>query len=264
MLIAQISDPHIRPPGLLYKDQVPSNAMLAQALAHVAALDVRPDLLLLTGDVTEDGTPEAYAEARRLLSACDLPLLAIPGNHDDREAFRAAFADQTWMPREGPLHWCVDRDALRLIGLDCTVPGRHHGALDAASLAWLDQALADAPERPTMLVLHHPPFMSGIWYMDAYRYRDDAPLAEVVRRHPQVEAVLCGHMHRVMFRRWAGTVVASAPSTCTEIDIRLKQGAAPQSFVGPRGYLLHRWNRSDGFVTHLMSTAQAEGPYPFY
>lgn len=264
MLIAQLSDPHVRAPGLLYKDLVPSNAMLEDALAHVADLDVRPDLLVLTGDVTEDGTPEAYAEVRRILGTCPIPLLAIPGNHDDREAFRIAFGDLAWMPRDGPLHWCEDRGPLRFVGLDCAVPGRHHGALDAASLDWLDRSLADAPDRPTMLVLHHPPFTSGIGYMDVYRYRDDAPLAGIVRRHPQVEAVLCGHMHRVMFRRWAGTVVASAPSTCTEIDARFGQGAAPQSFVGPRGYLLHRWNRDEGFVTHVMSTAPADGPHPFY
>ncbi len=263
MLIAQISDPHVRPAGVLYQGVVDSNRMLEEAIAHLHALDRRPDLVLLTGDLVDEGRPEEYAQARRLLATLEVPLLVMPGNHDHREHFRAAFADHGYLPATGALHYCIDDHPVRIVALDVCVPGLHHGLADAEGLAWLERTLEADRTRPTLLMLHHPPFMSGIPYMDAYRCIDTEPLEAVVRAAGNVERVLCGHVHRGMLRRWAGTVVCSAPSTTTEIALRLASDAAPASYLGRPGCLLHLWDEAHGMVSHLSHIGPMQGPYPF-
>ena len=264
MLIAQLSDPHIRAEGELYQGVVDSNRMFAEALAHVHALDRRPDLLVLTGDLVDEGRTDEYRMARRLLSASRIPFLVMPGNHDHRENFRAAFGgDHAYLPKAGPLHWCVDDHAVRIIGLDSCVVGKHHGHIDAEGLAWLARTLARDTVKPTVLMLHHPPFMSGIPYMDAYRCMEAQPLEDVVRSAPNVELVLCGHVHRTMLRRWGGTVICSCPSSTTEIDLQLRADAPPQSHVGPRGCMLHLWDERHGMLSHLSHIGDFAGPYAF-
>jgi len=263
MLIAQISDPHVRPAGFLYQGVVDSNGMFEQALKHIAALNPRPDLLLLTGDLVDEGRAEEYMELRRLLSQCVVPFRVIPGNHDDREQFRAAFSDQQYLPRGGALHYCLDEFDVRIVALDSCVPNRHHGNLDAQGLEWLERTLDADGLKPTLLMLHHPPFVSGIPYLDSYRFLEPAPLEALLRRFTNIELVVCGHVHRTMWRRWAGTIVCACPSTTTEIALQLHADAPPLSFVGPRGCLLHRWTPGDGIVTHLSNIGDSAGPYPF-
>src|SRR5260370_38914657 len=98
MLIAQLSDPHVRPDGVLYQDVVDSTAMFAAAIAHLNGLDPRPDLVLLSGDLVDKGEADEYAHLRKLLAGLSIPILVIPGNHDDREALRQAFRDHAYLP----------------------------------------------------------------------------------------------------------------------------------------------------------------------
>jgi len=263
MLIAHISDPHVRPQGVLYQGVADSNRMFVEALAHLHALDRRPDLIVLTGDLVDEGQPPEYAMLRQLLEASAIPWLVIPGNHDHREHFRAAFRDHAYLPRSGPLHWCVDRHPVRLIALDSCVPGQHHGQIDAAGLAWLQRTLAQDTTTPTLLLLHHPPFESGIPYMDSYRCVDTQALEALVRAAPNVERVLCGHVHRTMLRRWGGTVVCTCPSTTTEIHLQFAPDATAQSHIGPRGAWLHLWDPVQGMVSHLSHIGNFAGPYGF-
>ncbi|KAA0100866.1 phosphodiesterase [Mycolicibacterium sp. P1-18] len=263
MLIAQLSDPHVRPKGVLYHDVVDSNAGLTDAVEHVRALTTTPDLVLVTGDLVDHGEPAEYHQVREILDGLPVPYLVIPGNHDDRENFRRAFADHPYLPRTGPLHFCVDDHPVRIIGLDSTVPGHHHGHLDAAGLDWLATTLARDTTKPTLIMLHHPPFVSGIPYLDEYRYFSGAELAAVVERAPNVEIVVCGHVHRSMVRRWARTVVVTCPSTATQIDLQLEASAAPSSHAGPRGYLLHLWDEREGMISHANHIGVFAGPYPF-
>ncbi|MBS7538296.1 phosphodiesterase [Ancylobacter lacus] len=264
MLIAQLSDPHLCLPGVLYQGVVDSNALFEAALATLAALDPQPDLVLLSGDVVEEGTVADYAAARAMLDRVGPPLLAIPGNHDAREPFRAAFAGRMGLPAEGPLHLVRDVGPLRLVGFDITVPGEHHGEADAAACGWLDATLAAAPERPTLVMMHQPPILSGIDAIDAYNCRGGARLAAVIARHPQVERVLCGHVHRFLQARFAGTLLLTAPSTATAIALRLRPGAEPASFVEPPAFLLHHWRPGAGLVTHLVPIGRFPGPFDFF
>lgn len=264
MLIAHLSDPHVRPHGALYQGVVDSNAQFAAAIVHVNALDPRPDLVLLSGDLVDHGCANEYAMLARLLAGLAIPVLAIPGNHDEREAFRAAFAGQSWLPESGPIDYAVgDRGPVRIVALDVTLPGEHRGAVSEEGAAWLDRVLATEPSRPTIVMMHQPPFDTGIPYMDLYSCREGQRLSAVLARHPQVERLLCGHVHRVMQLRFGGTILSTAPSTATTIALRLQADARPASYIEPPAMLLHHWRAGTGLVTHFVPIGAFPGPFPF-
>ena len=264
MLIAQISDLHVRPEGQLYHGVADSNRMLEDAIAHLNALDPRPDLLLITGDLVEHGSAAEYDALRRRLARCAMPYHVIPGNHDDRSAFRRAFADHEYLPAaDGPLHFVIERHPVRIVALDTTVPGAHHGAIDDAGLAWFVETLGHDRVRPTVVLLHHPPFSCGIPYLDVYRCRDPERLAAVIGASPNIERVLCGHVHRPIQLRWAGTLVCSCPSTATQIALRLAPDAAPASYLEPPACLLHWWRPEVGMLTHTSYIGRFDGPFGF-
>ncbi len=264
MLIAHLSDPHLRPRGVLYQDVVDSNAMFEAAIRHLDRLEITPDLVILSGDLVDTGHPDEYEVARDLLARISLPLLAIPGNHDEREAFRAAFRDRAWMATEGPLHLVGDAfGPVRVIGLDATLPGEHHGNVDEAAADWLAATLATDPQRPTIIMMHQPPIATGVPYLDAYRCFGAARLEAVVSRFPGVELILCGHVHRMMQTRFAGTLLMTAPSTTTAIALKPWAGADPASHVEPPALLRHHWRPGAGMLTHVVPIGDFPGPFDF-
>jgi 3',5'-cyclic-AMP phosphodiesterase len=264
MLIAQISDIHVCSEGQLYKGVANSNQMLIDAIDHLHKLDVRPDLVLVTGDLVDEGRIEEYAMAVTLLNRLQIPYFVMPGNHDHRENLVAAFAKHHYLPRRGPLHYCVDDYPVRIVALDCCPPGQHFGAIDQAGLNWLETTLGTHTDRPTLILMHHPPFASGIGYLDEYRYLNPEPLKAIIERYRNIDAILVGHVHRSMVNRWAGTVVLSCPSTTTEIALQLRPDAKPQSFIGPPACMLHYWKNGQGLVSHTSHIGQYDGPFNFF
>jgi 3',5'-cyclic-AMP phosphodiesterase len=152
---------------------------------------------------------------------------------------------------------------VRIAALDVTLPGLHHGIVTPAGAQWLEEVLAADSSRPTLIMMHQPPFESGVPYLDAYLCRDGGRLAEVVSRHPAVERIVCGHVHRFMMTRFGGTTLCTAPSTTTAIALQLKTDALPQSFVEPPAFLLHHWRRGIGLITHFSPIGVFPGPFPF-
>lgn len=264
MLIAQLSDLHVRPRGVLYQGLVDSNAMVEAAIRQLGELVPAPDLVIVSGDLVDEGAAEEYAVVREMLAAIRQPLLLIPGNHDEREAFREAFAPFGPLPQAGPLHViAADHGPVLVIGLDVTVPGAHHGVVDEAAAAWLSDALVQEPDRPTIIMMHQPPFESGIPFIDIYRCHGAERLASIIRTYPAIERVLCGHVHRFMQLRFAGTMLCTAPSTTTAIALRLTPDATPASYVEPPAFLLHDWQPARGLVTHHVPIGAFPGPLPF-
>ena len=263
MLIAHLSDLHIRPRGVLYQGLVDSNTMCRQAIAHLNTLWPRPDVVIITGDVVDEGSPEEYAMARELLADIKQPLLMIPGNHDDRSLFRSTFA-QPHTSAEGPLHFVADDlGPVRIIAVDVTVPGEHHGDMTEAAQAWLDTALAQEPARPTLIMLHQPPFLSGIPYIDTYACHNADRLRETVQRYPAIERVVCGHIHRSMQLRFGGSLLCTAPSTTTAIGLALDANAKEASYIEPPALLVHHWKADTGLITHWVPIGKFPGPLPF-
>jgi 3',5'-cyclic AMP phosphodiesterase CpdA len=263
MLLAQISDTHIKPEGRIAYRRVDTAAHLARCVEHLARLEPRPDAILATGDLVDAGSAEEYQRLRGLLAPLPMPVYLIPGNHDDREALREVFADHAYLPRQGFLHYVVEGHPLRLIGLDTLVPGEGGGLMCQARLRWLDARLGEAPDRPTLIFMHHPPFVTGIEHMDRQGLAGAEAMGAIVRRYTCVEAVLCGHLHRPIHVRWHGTVATTAPSPAHQVVLDLRE-SGPSAFVlEPPACLLHLWRPETGLVTHTSYIGAFDGPYPF-
>ena len=264
--LVHLSDTHILPGGRLLDGRVDTASGLRAAVGCILALNPAPLGVLITGDLVEAGTPQSYAHLKALLSPLDLPVWLMPGNHDDRGALRAAFPEHPWLAGDGSagfIQYTADLPGLRLVTLDTVVPGAGHGALCGERLAWLDRTLAQAPDTPTLLAMHHPPFATHIGHMDEMALLEGAgAFAAIVARHAQVERIVCGHIHRSVQRRLAHTVALTVPSTAHQITLAI--GDAPGSYtLEPPGLALHVWSTGADLVTHLLPTGRYPGPFPF-
>ena len=263
-LLAQISDLHITAAGRLSYRVVDTVGMVRACVRHVLALKQQPDAVVITGDLTDSGQPEEYALLRELIAPLEMPVYLIPGNHDERGALRAAFADHAYLGQSSDaIQYTIEAHPLRIVALDTVIPGESGGELAAESIAWLDRALAQGPDRPTVVLMHHPPFTTFIGHMDACGLRNPQPLATVIRRHPQVERILCGHVHRAIEVRFAGTIAATAPSPVHQVALDLDVDAPADFVMEPPGYRLLAYAPATGLVSHIAYVGEFPGPYSF-
>lgn len=265
-IVAQISDLHLKAGQRLTYGVVDTLGALRRAVDHLNASHPRPDIVVVSGDLVDFGRADEYAVLHPELARLHMPCYLVPGNHDTRGPLLEAFADHRYLPAsaDGPLDWVVDDHPLRLIGLDSTIPGSHGGQLLDSQLQWLDEQLSLRPGAPTLLILHHPPFISGIGHMDREPFINAAALEQVVARHPQVERLLCGHLHRPMQRRFGGSLSCVCPGTSHQIVLDLQEAAPAHFNLEPAGYLLHRWEAQHGLISHNGVFGDYPGPYPFY
>lgn len=258
--LVQLTDCHVLAPGERNDFGVDSNTALARAVARLDELAPPPDAVVLTGDLTDHGTPEEFAELTRLLAPIEVPVLPIAGNHDERLGLRRAFPDLDRLGPEPFWQWAIDLGAIRLVALDTTIEGRHDGELDEVRLRWLDELLAAEPERPTIVGMHHPPFETGIWWMDAGGLRSGGPeLRELVARHPQVRRIICGHLHRSIVTGWGSTTVSVAPSTSHQVHLDLAPESPARFTAEPAGFHLHRCLDDGDVITHVVAVEAPEG-----
>jgi 3',5'-cyclic AMP phosphodiesterase CpdA len=265
MLIGQISDLHIKADGKLSYRVVDTAGMLARCVEHVRALKQRPDVVLVTGDLVDFGKPDEYATLKALLAPLPMPYYLIPGNHDERGALRAAFPEHDYLKQSGTfVQYAVDDWPVRIVALDTVIPGESGGELCGERLAWLESTLATQPDKPTVVIMHHPPVETGIGHMDKIGLDGAAALAAVIARHPNVERVLCGHIHRPIQVRFAGTIASVCPSPAHQVALDLAPDAPSRFKMEPPGYQLHKWSDRNGIVSHTAFIGEFAGPYPFY
>jgi Icc protein len=276
MLVAQITDLHIVAPGKIFHaprraipagdpnwSHIDTAACLGRAVATLNALTPRPDVTLITGDLTEHGSAEEYANLRALLAPLRMPAYLIPGNHDSRDGMREAFGGDGYLPKAGFLHYVVEDHPLRIVALDTHIPGEPDGMLCAERLAWLERTLAAAPNKPTLVMMHHPPFATAIEHMDRCGLKDPGAFAAIVARHPQIERILCGHLHRTIDTRFAGTIAGTAPSAAHQVLLDINPGAPAGFIFEPPGYQLHLW-RDGHLITHTAVLGDWPGPFPYH
>ncbi|KVU29770.1 phosphodiesterase [Burkholderia ubonensis] len=266
MLLAQISDLHIKRPGQLAYQRVDTAAALARCIARLNALEPRPDAVLVTGDLVDFGRDDEYRHLRDLLAPLEIPYYLMVGNHDDRAALRRAFADRPeWQDGEF-VQYAFDVGAVRVLALDSQVPGASAGDLCDARLAWLAAQLDASRDRPVIVALHHPPFASGIGHMDALRLAPAAAakLDALLRGYPNVERVLCGHVHRTMFARFGGTIASAVPAPAHQVAFDLRDNAPSAFRLEPPAFAVHRHTPDAGVITHHVYVDEGDGPYPFY
>lgn len=256
-VIVHLSDTHLlagnRPLGGRYD----TAANLTATLAALERTGVRPDAIVFTGDLTDLGEPEAYAALRAqvepVAARLGAPIVWVAGNHDERPALREGLLDEP--PSLEPVTGVWDLGGLRLIALDSSVPGWHHGDLDAAQLDWLRGILADPAPRGTVLALHHPPLPSHIPFFDILELRHQSEFAQALAGS-DVRAILAGHLHYATAGTFAGIPVSVASATCYTMNLQ----RPPQEVNGMDGgqsfHLVHVY---DDTITHsVVPVGEAE------
>ena len=225
MLIAQISDPHIR------LDDDASQPALAAAVERVLTLRPAPVAVLVTGDIANSGDPAEHARADELLAPLDMPVLKLAGNHDLLGA---------------PLQYVTEADGLRIVACDTSQPGRDDGALD---VEWVAAQLV--PEVPTVIAMHHPPLLTGMQWVDdiGLPAADIAALGELLERSPQVKLVVAGHIHRAASTVLGGCGVVTCAST--NIQGRLDFEATEMVLAAEPPSILVHTRIGAGLVTHV-------------
>ncbi len=263
MIIAQIADTHLVADGAADPMFDARSENLRACIDDINGLDRRPDAVIHTGDLTQNGLASEFAHAQSLLADLQAPLYVTPGNRDGREAMARAFADEGYMrPDDDFVHYVVEAHQVRLVAVDSLADdGGPKGDFCQARLAALDATLAEAPARPTALFMHHPPFdVPAAPDPFAYQRRGAAAdLAAVVSRHPQVVRIFTGHMHRP----WTATVGGVAASTVPSVAVDKRYGHYAPGMAERPVYQLHRLEGDWGFAsaTRLVgSGADFRGP----
>jgi len=238
-VIAHVSDTHF---GNDVHDPAGRNAAV---MDHLLAMDPRPHVLVVSGDVADHGLPEEYVEARRWLDRWEGPLAVCPGNHDARDAFVAGLGIGT--------RTVVETGGSRFVMLDSLVDADETGRVDPGrlgddQLAWLDRRLAE-DARPTYVCLHHPPTPIGLELMDPIRLRDGEALAVVVARHPHVVAVLVGHAHTMAATTFAGRPLLIGGGVVSTVTV---DAEAPPTlwYDAPPSFALHMVDDAGRVTSH--------------
>ena len=254
MLIAQITDVHL---GFEPNNPAEFNRKrLDQTVRMLCDMKPQPDLLLVTGDLADTGDDGiSYRRLRAALGGCPFPVHYCLGNHDTRGAFLRYFPE---VPvADGFVQYVLEEGAVRIIVLDTLEEGRHGGAFCERRAAWLSDRLAEAPDRPTLIALHHPPIRTGLSWMTE---RPDAPwvqrLRAVIEPARNVVAMVAGHLHRPLTTHWAGTSLVVCPSTAPQVALDLAPidldhpDNRPMIVADPPGYAVHYWNGAE-LITHF-------------
>lgn len=265
--ILQLSDLHVVAPPARVAGRLDTAANLREAVDRLLAREL-PRLaplaaLLVTGDLSDDGSAESYRIVRGELERLGLPILAIPGNHDRRETFRAAFPGPPGSTPGHRIDWAADAGEIRIVGLDSLVESEAGGALATESLDFLADAVEGAGARPVLVAVHHPPFATGIAFMDRIGLRAPEALAAVLARARGPVRIVAGHVHGAIVGTLGGQVAVTAPGVASAFPADYRPEAPAGFFAGPRGFMAHGWEEGEGFRSACGSLEEHAGPYPF-
>ncbi len=251
-MIVQLTDPHVVERGQLQYGHVDTIAHLQAAIRHINEMDPAPDAVVMTGDLTNEGEPGQYTVLAEVLESLEPLLYPLPGNHDVLELFLDTFADNPVVPDPGAAtaDYTVEDHPVRLVALDTTIPDEHGGRLTLQQVDWLDSTLSQRPDAPTLVLMHHPPFKTGIAWMDAGGFENADLLEAVVAEHSQIGAVLCGHMHRPITASFGGTVAMTSSSTAAEVVLELGHRYERCMIDEGPAVMVHWWPDGGRLVSH--------------
>ena len=262
--ILQISDMHVVAPPALVSARLDTARLFEKAIDRILKdwHQFGPiDVLIATGDISDRGDAESYSFFRQQIERLPASTLVIPGNHDRREPLRACFSDASYMPIAGKLHWVHDLPDMRIVGLDTLIEGKGSGVIDADTLEFLASALDEANEIPVLIAMHHPPFQSGIAFMDAIGLEGIQGLSNVLQKRSNEIRLVCGHVHGFIVCAVGGRVAISSAAVCSSFATDYRADAPVGYTTHPGGYTIHTWN--NGFRSASVTLADGAGPYPF-
>jgi Icc protein len=262
VLIVQISDMHVSMPGKLFGKRIDSRAAFERTISRVLSLDPKPDLVLLSGDLAKTGAAEEYDFIAAQIARLACPVLAIPGNHDVRGEMLRKLPQCVQEQNGGHLSFVNDELSVRMIGLDTIIPGEVHGEICEQRLAWLRDVLPNN-SKPTLIAMHHPPFLTGLKGMDNYGIKHGLPeFKTIIAEHAEnICAIVCGHAHRMIMANISGVPVLLAPSSSFPFALDLGDKPSLNFVEEPPQFLIHTWNMDAGFVSHAAFIDEFPGPY---
>ena len=263
--LIQLSDLHLVPPGKLTSKVLDTNAILEETINEILSKKDyfgQIDGLVVTGDISDDGSMESYLSAYEKLSKLNVPILVIPGNHDLRDPMRKVFHENVQFSKNSSqFDWVFKFDETLIIGLDTLVEGENFGFLEEKSLDFLSHQLSNNSGSDLVLLIHHPPIKTGIYFMDKIGLTNTSDLSECLKATNRPIKILCGHVHGVYHGLLGIHPVVSAPSICSAFEFN-RQEFAPVGFnKGPTGYA-YLETSSNGFWTAIPSN-YGNGPLKF-
>ena len=263
--LVQLSDPHITQADQLAYQRVDTCAYFERAIEQIVRGAHAADAVLITGDLTYSGQPAEYQQLRSLLQPLRIPVYLMPGNHDDRQTLRDVFHDHAELfQTDDSIQYEIDLGQYRLLCLDTSVPGKGHGELCGKRLHWLSEKLKLQADRPVVIAMHHPPFQTHIRSMDQMGLLAGGPeLLTIISHAPQVQRLLCGHLHRPIQCLVGGVLAQTAPSTAHQIELNLFSEQKGRYNLEPPGYLLHVHTTDQPIMTHQVVIGTFDGPFAF-
>lgn len=261
-VIVHLSDTHLLAQGRPLGGRYDTVRGLREALAAVERTGIHPDAIVFTGDLTDLGEPEAYAALRAAVepwaARLEAPIIWVAGNHDERPALRQGLLGGE--ATDQPITGVWDLAGLRVIAVDSSVPGWHHGDLDAGQLQWLREVLSEPAPLGTILALHHPPLPSHIPFFDILELRHQEELAEILRGS-DVRAILAGHLHYSTSGTFAGIPVSVASATCYTMNLQRPAAEVNGMDAGHSFHLVHVYEQT---ITHAVVPVAAAETADFF
>lgn len=259
--VIHISDTHLLADGALLGGRFDTSANLSALLARIERVE-GACAIVITGDLADLGEPDAYRDLAGLVEPVaqrmGVPVIWVAGNHDERPAMRRDLLGEE--PSERAIRRAYDLDGLRLVALDSTVPGWHHGRIDDEQIAWLRDVLAEPAPLGTILALHHPPLPSHVPMFDILELRNQPELAAAISGS-DVRAILAGHLHYSMSGSFAGVPTFVAAASCYTMDVARPPREINGMDAGQSFHLVHVY---DDQVTSTVVPVDAADPAEFF
>lgn len=229
LLVAQITDTHL----FAGVDQAllgcPTNDSFQAVLARLRQLQPKPDILLLTGDLSHDESSESYERLQDLLTPLEIPTYWLPGNHDSLPVMQQVLK-QSPVSAENSFQ----AGGWHFLLLSSWIPGCVDGQLDSESLEWLERQLQLIDPKPTLIGLHHPPCPVHSDWLDAIKLRNPEDLFAVIDRYSQVKLVVFGHIHHAFDHYRREVCYLGSPSTCVQFKPASREFSLDQAQPGFR------------------------------
>jgi len=253
MIIAQITDAHIGGGGKTAKES--NVARLSQVCEEIKKLSTKPDVLIVTGDLSEHGDLSEYQTLKQQFDEFSFPTYLAVGNHDTRDTFSAVFPEMSG--NGGFIQYAIDTFPLRIIVLDTLNPGYHGGTFCQDRADWLTQELAKDPDRPTLIALHHPPIATGIdWLTNSPDADWIIRLKKCLSSHKNIVRIIAGHIHRTIYSEFAGAPLSVLDAVGPQVALNLedidanKPDNRPLLVEGRPAFALHQWS-GHSLTTHI-------------